>query len=194
MTLWAADLRSGPPPSPPSAGFEVCEVLPPGTEVAAAMGAEGDLVAARLARGCRCFAACRDGAVAAYGWFSAGPEWIGEVGVEVRPAPGEAYVWNCVTLPEWRLRGAFRSVLLGVVAAARAEGVSRLWIGSAEVGAVSAVVGAGFTPVLTVVNRSLGGVRIVTTRPAPGASPDLVDAARRSLRAPAVGLRRRRRH
>ncbi|MDQ6741776.1 MAG: GNAT family N-acetyltransferase, partial [Candidatus Dormibacteraeota bacterium] len=81
----------------------------PGTvaEVVAVMGAEGDLVLARLARGCRCLAVRSGGEVAGYGWLSTGPEWIGELGLEIRPAPGEIYVWNCVTLPAHRRRGLF---------------------------------------------------------------------------------------
>ena len=76
------------------------------------MGPEGDLVAARLARGCRCFAVWMDGQVAGYGWLSTGPEWIGELGLEIRPPVGEAYIWNCVTLPAHRLRGKDLRLLL----------------------------------------------------------------------------------
>lgn len=153
------------------------------------MGAEGELVAGRLARGCRCVAACVDGTVAGYGWLATGPEWIGEVGLELRPAPGEAYVWNCVTLEGWRRRGVFRSLLLAIVAAARAEGLARLWIGSlGDAPAIAAVVDAGFAPVLVVENRCLAGWRLATAHAAPGASAEAVAAARRSLGAlPAFG-------
>lgn len=111
------------------------------------MGSEGDLVAARLERGVRAFGAFREGELAGYGWLTAGPEWIGELGAEIHPGPGEAYVWNCVTLPEQRRLGVFRSLLLAIRERARSEGLERLWIGS-QGGAISAVKAAGFRLVL----------------------------------------------
>ena len=148
------------------------------------MGAEGDRVEPRVRRGCRCFAACAGGRVAGYGWLSTGPEWIGEAGIELRPGPGEAYVWNCVTLPEDRRRGVFRSLLQRVVAAARAEGLRRLWIASVEGGATSSVVAAGFSPVLVVHSIRTGPLRFVQAAPAPGAGAAEVAAARAALRLP----------
>lgn len=137
-----ADLREpGPPPA-----FSVAEIRDPALLIAA-MGGEAGLVAGRLARGVRAFGAYRDCALAGYGWLTAGPEWIGELGAEIHPGPGEAYVWNCVTLPQHRLQGVFRSFLLGVREQARGEGLERLWIGS-HGGALSAVRAAGFRPVL----------------------------------------------
>ncbi len=141
------------------------------------MAAEGDLVAPRLERGCRCFVTRRGTDVAGYGWLSAGPEWIGEVGLEIRPGPREAYVWNSVTLPAHRLRGHFRALLLHLVATACREGVSRLWIGSVDGGAEAALAGAGFRPVLRIRVRRLPGLRWLTVRAAAGADPALVAAA-----------------
>jgi hypothetical protein len=172
----------------------------PAGPLAAAMAEEGDLVGPRLARGCRCFAARRGPEVLAYGWLSSGPEWIGEVELEVRPGPGEAYVWNCVTLPGHRRRGHFRGLLLHVVATACRERLVRLWIGSLEGGAEAALAGAGFEPVLRIAVRRLPGLRWLTVRPAPGADPALVAAAMLALgegrRRPRGGPRRprRRRH
>jgi hypothetical protein len=112
------------------------------------MGSEGDLVAARMARGCRCFAAWIDGGVAGYGWLSTRPEWIGELQLEISPRPGEGYIWNCVTLPEHRRNGVFRSLLVGIPAVMRGEGMQRSWIGSVAIPAENAVGSAGFAPAL----------------------------------------------
>jgi GNAT superfamily N-acetyltransferase len=150
-------------------------------DLAAAMGEEGDLVAPRLARGCRCFALRLDGEVASYGWLSGGPEWIGELGLELGPGAGEAYVWNCVTLPAQRLRGFFRALLLFVVAQARRDGCTRVWIGSLEDGPASAIAGAGFTPVLTVEVVERPELRELSVRAAPDADPELLKSARRAL-------------
>jgi len=147
----------------------------------AAMGDEGDRVGPRVARGCRCFALIDGGAVVSYGWVSTKPEWIGELSLVFSPGPGEAYVWNCVTLPAHRRQGRYRTLLEGLVATARAEGVQRLWIGSVEDPAEKADADAGFSPVLHFTVTTSAGLRLLRVRPAPGAPQDLVDGARSRL-------------
>jgi len=112
------------------------------------MGVESDLVSARMARGCRSFAAWVDGGVAGYGWLSTLPEWIGELQLEIAPRAGEGYIWNCVTLPEHRRKGVFHSLLIGIASVMQREGMSRSWIGSVAIPAENAVGAAGFTPAL----------------------------------------------
>ena len=182
LTLWAAGLRrAGPPPFREAGiGLEELDAASAG-DLVAAMGEEGDLVALRLARGCRCFALRRDGEVASYGWLSSGPEWIGELGLEIGPETGEAYVWNCVTLPKQRLRGYFRALLLFVVAQARRDGCHRVWIGSLEDGPGSAIAGAGFAPVLTIDVVDEPELRELSVGAAPDADPELLRSARRAL-------------
>ena len=145
------------------------------------MGDEGDLVALRLDRGCRCFVVRRAGEVHAYGWLSSGPEWIGEVGLEIRPAVKEAYVWNCVTLPAHRLRGLFRALLLSIVDQARRDGCRRLWIGSLEKGLDGVIAGAGFEPVLIVRLAGEPGHRQRFVETAAGADPELAVVARAAI-------------
>src|SRR5207253_2901168 len=84
-TFWAADLAPAGPPL-----FAVEEIDATRAHlIETAMGHEADLVAARFARGCRCFAVISDGAIAGYGWLSTGPEWVGELQLEIRPGAGE---------------------------------------------------------------------------------------------------------
>ena len=110
------------------------------------MGEEGELVRSRFARGCRCFAVILDGAIAGYGWLSTGPEWIGELQREIRPGKSEAYIWNCVTHPEHRRKGVFKSIVGGISEAARQRGVRRVWIGSVDIPAEKALGPMGFAP------------------------------------------------
>jgi GNAT superfamily N-acetyltransferase len=95
-----------------------------------------------------CFAVWIDGALGGYGWLSTGPEWIGELQLEIKPREREAYIWNCVTVPEHRRRGVFRSLVVGMVAAARRLGVRRVWIGSVAIPAEQALAPIGFRPAL----------------------------------------------
>ncbi len=92
------------------------------------MGDERPLVRLRLERGCRCLVVRIGDGIAAYGWLSMGSEWIGELGLEIRPAPGEAYLWNCVTLPEHRYRGYYRALLLQAFGTGSTEALSDLGV------------------------------------------------------------------
>ncbi len=108
------------------------------------MGPEAELVEPRFARGCRCYAVLIDGRIAGYGWLSTGPEWIGELELEIRPGAAEAYIWNCVTLVEHRRKGVFTSLVAGISAAARGLGFRRVWIGSVAGPAERALEPLGF--------------------------------------------------
>jgi GNAT superfamily N-acetyltransferase len=150
------------------------------------MGSDGDLVAARLARGCRCFGAWAGDDLLGYGWLSSGPEWIGEVDLEIKPGDGEAYIWNCVTLPAHRRTGVFGAMVAGIAARARTDGLSRLWIGSVALPAEKVIPRAGFAPVLHFSSEVLSGIRWVKVRSEGGVDPGLLAAGREVL---AVGGR-----
>lgn len=174
-------MRASSPP-PTRLPVEVREVVSSSAPaVAAAMGQEGDLVPERLARGCRCFGAWLGPDVVAYGWLSTRAEWIGELELELEPGRGEAYVWNCVTLPAQRKKGMFRALLLYIAAQAKREGLVRLWIGSIAGVGEKAVVEAGFLPILHIDLLSLLWLRRLTVRAVEGAEPSSVAAARRTL-------------
>lgn len=132
--------------------------------IAAAMGTEGDMAAARLARGCLCFAVWMEGALAGYGWLSTGPEWIGEIEVEIKPREREAYIWNCVTLGEHRRKGVFRSLVFGIGGAARRLGKKRVWIGSVAIPAEKALEPLGFQPALHFNYTTLAGLHLMRVR------------------------------
>jgi GNAT superfamily N-acetyltransferase len=125
------------------------------------MGPEGDLVAPRLARGCLCFAVWIKGALGGYGWLSTGPEWVGELQLEIKAREREAYIWNCVTVPEYRRRGVFRSLVVGMSTAARRLGARRVWIGSVDIPAEKALAPIGFRPALHFNVARVGGLHLM---------------------------------
>lgn len=125
------------------------------------MGPDGDLVEPRLARGCLCFAVWIDGAVAGFGWLSTGPEWIGELQLEIKPRQREGYIWNCVTLPEHRQKGVFRSLVAGIYLAGHRLGSNRLWIGSVAVPAEKALAPIGFKPALRFDSMTVVGLHLM---------------------------------
>lgn len=130
------------------------------------MGAEGDLAVARLARGCRCFAVWLDGSLGGYGWLSTGPEWIGEIELEIKPRPGEGYIWNCFTMPTQRREGVFTSLVRGISGHARDKGLKRVWIGSIDIPAVKVLGPSGFRPALHGTGIKLGALRVAWVRQA----------------------------
>ena len=156
---------------------------PVGPDLVAAMGTDGGLAAGRAARGTRCFAARVAGEMVAYAWVSTGAEWIGEIEAAIRLPPGEAYVWNCVTLPPYRRRRLY-TALLGVVAGTlRAEGMGRLWVATLVTVpyAGRGVAAAGFRPVLRVLCVRACGLRLLWSRADRRAGGALAGAARRAL-------------
>lgn len=145
------------------------------------MGRDGDLVGARLARGCRCFVIRQGGELAAYGWLSAGREWIGELDLEITPGPAEAYVWNCVTMPAFRRKGMFKALLAGINALARREGLKRMWIGSVAIPAERAVGPSGFSPALLFRTARIGPFLYINVAPPAGGEPPFAERAQRVL-------------
>ena len=128
------------------------------------MGQEGDLVPARLARGCLCFAVWIEGELGGFGWLSTEPEWIGEIQLEIKPREREAYIWNCVTLDEHRRKGVFRSVVFGITNAARRLGKKRVWIGSMAIPAEKALEPLGFQQALYFDHVTLAGIHLMRVR------------------------------
>ena len=108
-----------------------------------------------------------DRRIAGYGWLSTGPEWIGELQLEIRPRELEGYVWNCATVAEHRRQGIFRSILLGISEIARLEGLRRLWIGSVAIPAERAVGPSGFRPALRFTSVKAAGMHVMRVREAP---------------------------
>jgi GNAT superfamily N-acetyltransferase len=149
--------------------------------IAAAMGPDGDLVAARLARGCRCFGAWLGGELAGYGWLSVGHEWIGELELAISPGAAEGYIWNCFVLPRHRRKGVFSALLASVRTQGRDDGLRRVWIGSVAIPAEKAFGGSGFKPALLFETVRLPRLRWMRVSAAPGADPSFVNEARKVI-------------
>ena len=145
------------------------------------MEAESGLVPGRLARGSRCFGAWVGHELVGYGWFSTKSEWIGEVQLEIGFPPGEAYIWNCVTLAQHRRKGVFRALVTSIVGQAHKEGFARLWIASLAGVGGKMIQQVGFQPVLQLDSAKSLGLRWLRVRPAQGVDPDLMASARKAV-------------
>jgi len=173
---------TSPPLGEVDPGLAISEATDdPATEIASIMRIDREVVAARLARGCRCFVARHWGEVVAFGWLTTRTEWIGEVELEITPGADAAYIWNCATHPAHRRKGFFRALVTGVAAQARREGVLKLWIGTLDIPAAKGVADIGFVPAIRFTSVWHAGIRWLRARPAPDVDPALLMSAREVL-------------
>jgi len=137
----------------------------------------------RFDGGRRCFAAWDDARIVAYGWVSQGHECVGELERAFHMLPGEAYIWDCATLPDYRGRGLYSALLGYMLAELRRAGVGRVWIGAAldNRPSIKGFENAGFQPAIELTYRRVLGLRWSWLRRCPGAPADLVAAARRMI-------------
>jgi hypothetical protein len=142
-----------------------------------------EAIARRFALGRRCFAMRKGDVVAAYGWLTPGPEWVGEFERELQVVSGEAYLWDCATSPQFRRRRLFGSLVGHVTGSLRREGLERLWI----IAVISApainqgLYAAGFQPAVGLTYGRLLDRRVLLVRPLRGAAASRLAAARRLL-------------
>lgn len=181
--LYATDMQVRPVASRLEAVFQELgrEKAEP---LAEAMGLpDSKALLTRFATGRRCFSAWVEGRIAAYGWVSRAAECIGEQEREIRMSPGEMYIWDCATRPEYRGQRLYSALLSHMITALRGEGVRRLWIGTslANRPSLRGFVNAGFVPVLTLVYIRLLSVHWVVEIGDGGAKRELVSAARRAV-------------
>ncbi len=152
--------------------------------LAQAMGLDDPaVVLQRFARGCRCYVGKVEGVLATYGWVTFDEEEIGELGLRIHLRPGEAYIWNCATLPKYRGLRLYSALLAHIVNELSAAGLHRVWIGADNDNVVSqkGMVLAGFQPVADIVLTRALAIRRLWVRGRPGVPEQLLADIRRAL-------------
>jgi ribosomal protein S18 acetylase RimI-like enzyme len=131
----------------------------------------------------RCFAAWDGQRIAAYGWASQGQESVGELERSFRMLSGEAYIWDCATLPEYRGQGIYSALLSHMQAQLRSAGVGRIWIGASlnNQPSLKGFINAGFRPAIELTYLRVLVLRFGWMRRSPGAPASLAAAARRMI-------------
>jgi GNAT superfamily N-acetyltransferase len=107
----------------------------------------GSEIEARIRQGNRAFAARIAAKPAGIGWSAAGEVGIGELGLRFDMPPGNRYLWDFVTLPEWRGRGIYPTLLQAFIR--RETGAERFWVGHdlGNIASARGIVKAGFRTV-----------------------------------------------
>ena len=185
-TLWLLDLNEpsliGPLPRVEvnfqRVGSEVASSL------AQAMGlGSPEEVLKRFDAGKHCYTGNVDGVVATYGWVTFDEELIGELRLHIQLSPGEAYVWDCATLPKYRGLRLYPSLLWYIIGELRSQDVRRIWIG-ADADNLPSQVGmrlCGFHPIADFVLDYALALHSFWIRGHSGAPEQLVEDARRAL-------------
>jgi hypothetical protein len=140
-------------------------------------------IRARFESGRRCYAAWSGNQLAAYGWVSFEEEYIGELNLHLRLVPGEAYIWDCVTLPAFRQNHLYSALLDYIVKELRAENLCRVWIGADldNVPSQRGIARAGFQAVADLVIARVSAMRSVWVQGRPGVPEGLLVEARRAF-------------
>jgi len=137
----------------------------------------------RFETGRRCYTAWVGDQLASYGWVSFDEERIGELNLRIRLLPGEAYIWDCATIPAFRRNHLYSGLLAYMLGELHAEGFCRAWIGADMDNKPSqqGIARAGFQHV-----ADLGMARVLTLRQVwvqgrPGVPDHIVAEARRAF-------------
>lgn len=98
----------------------------------------------REQQGHRPYLARHKGGPVAYGWSATATASIGELGITLELPPGNRYLWDFVTLPEWRGRRIYPRMLQSIIQH-EAE-VERFWVGHdySNVASARGIARAGF--------------------------------------------------
>jgi ribosomal protein S18 acetylase RimI-like enzyme len=182
-TIWTLDLDE--PISPLTARLAAeFQRLESGSLPALSANLDGEAAAEfsrRLAAGKRSYAAWVTCELAAYGWVSFDEEFVGELNLRLHLLPGEAYIWDCVTLPAFRRNGLYSALLSHIATRLRQEGLRRVWIG-ADLGNLPSQRGiarAGFRHVADLLIERVLAMRLAWVQGLPGTPEPLVAEARR---------------
>ena len=185
--LWAAEL-DGALPTPVESRTEArfAECGPEeGEALAQAMGQDDAQEIERHLRGDRrCFAAWVGGEVASYCWLSLGEEEVGEMERVIHLPAGEAYIWNCATLPRFRRQRLYTALLNFMIRRLAAGDFQRIWVGAnrENVPSLRAFETAGFRPAAGMTYVRLFWLSFLFVSGASGASGHLVNDARSLFR------------
>lgn len=152
--------------------------------LAQAMGLDNPtIVLQRFANRKRCYTGNVKGKPATYGWVTLDEEGIGELGLNIRLQAGEAYIWDCATLPAYRGQRLYPALLAYMLNELQSEGLRRVWIGTDtdNLPSQSGVALVGFQPVIDILMTRVLTIRRLWARGRPGVPEQVVMEARSAL-------------
>ena len=135
----------------------------------------------RFESGRRCYAGWVENKIVTYGWVSLDEEFVGELNLRLRLLEGEAYIWDCATLPAYRQRHLYSALLVHILSELKAERLRRAWIGADldNIASQRGIARAGFHYIADLVVERVLTLRQVWVQGRPDVPEHLVAEARR---------------
>lgn len=184
-TIWMLNLDQEISPVIPGVHADFRRITP---DLAPALASSTDSltlteITRRLESGRHCYAAWMDGQIVAYGWVSFEDEDIGELNLRIKLLQGEAYIWDCATLPAFRGKLLYSSLLTYILSELRLQNLCRVWIGAdlANLPSQKGIARAGFCHVADLVIERVLAMRQVWVTGLPDVPESIVAAARRAF-------------
>ncbi len=171
-TIWAINLSSDMPVILPECAASFSRVMPEASDaLVAAMGPGSEAeICRRFSAGRHCYAAWMDGRIVSYGWVSFDEEMVGELDLRLRLVPGEAYIWDCATLPAYRNQHLYSALLSHILFELfDHQPVCRAWIGTDldNLASQRGIARAGFRHVANLLLERFLAMRMVWAQGAP---------------------------
>jgi GNAT superfamily N-acetyltransferase len=88
---------------------------------------DGEEVRNRYEQGHQLYVACIGNEIVAWGWAASERADIGELGISMTMPPANRYLWDFVTLPEWRGQGIYGWIIQAMLH--DQADADRFWIG-----------------------------------------------------------------
>ena len=184
-TIWVLNMDQEMPALLPRIQADFCRLTPELAPILASSIGSITLneITSRLESGRQCYAARVDGQIAAYGWVSFEYEDIGELNLRMKLVPGEAYIWDCATMPAFRGNLLYSALLIYILGSLRTQNICRAWIGADldNIASQKGIAHAGFHHVANLVIERVLAMRQVWVSGLPGVPESIVGEARRAF-------------
>jgi len=184
-TIWVLNMDQEIPALLPRVSADFCRLTP---DLGPALASSTDSISlneiiSRLESGRQCYAARVDGQIVAYGWVSFEHEDIGELNLRIKLVPGEAYIWDCATVPAFRGNLLYSALLVYILGNLRTQNICRAWIGADldNIASQKGIARAGFHHVADLVIERVLAMRQVWVSGLLGVPESIVAEARRAF-------------
>jgi len=184
-TIWMLNLDEATPIVTPRIHAEFLRVTPdlvPALSTIRGYDASAEFLQ-RFETGRRCYGAWVEGQLAAFGWVSYEDEHIGELNLRIKLLPGEVYVWDCATAPNFRGNGLYSALLAYMLGELRDQKICRAWIGADldNLPSQKGIARAGFHHIGDLVIERVLAMRQVWVAGLPDVPESIVTEARRAF-------------
>jgi hypothetical protein len=183
-TIWAINLGEAMPVIRSECNAAFRQVGPKSARALATAMGSGSLaeIRKRFSGGRDCFVAWQGDKIVSYCWVSFNEEMVGELNLNLSLVPGEAYIWDCATLPGYRQQHLYSALLSFILRELlQKHPVCRVWIGANldNLASQRGIARAGFQRVANLLVERILAMELVWAQGAPDVPDGWLAEARR---------------